>query len=79
MAIQENDFSCNDLESSEALLVTGTHFSTEEMFHISKRAVAFAKSVGTKVILDIDYHPVLWGLRKRYRYGRPRKTPQSTP
>jgi 5-dehydro-2-deoxygluconokinase len=62
MAIEEKDFSAEDLSRAGALLVTGTHFSTEKMFNATKRAVELAKSVGTKVILDIDFRPVLWGL-----------------
>lgn len=61
-AIEEDDFSVESFERARALLVTGTHFSTEELFKTSCKAVELAKSVDTKIILDIDFRPVLWGL-----------------
>ncbi|QTF91920.1 5-dehydro-2-deoxygluconokinase [Halomonas sp. BM-2019] len=62
MAIDANDFSPEFIASSRALLITGTHFSTEQTYQASKTAIEYAKAAGTKVILDIDYRPVLWGL-----------------
>ena len=65
MAVEEKDFDAGFLASAKALLVTGTHFSTENINKISHRAIQFAKQAGTRVILDIDYRPVLWGLTSR--------------
>ncbi len=62
MAIEAGDFSPKFIASSRALLITGTHFSTERTHRASKTAIEYAKAAGTKVILDIDYRPVLWGL-----------------
>ena len=62
MAINENDFSPEFIASSKSLLITGTHFSTESTYRASKKAIEYAKAAGTKVIVDIDYRPVLWGL-----------------
>jgi 5-dehydro-2-deoxygluconokinase len=62
MAIEDKDFDPGFIASAKALLVTGTHFSTEAINAISHRAIRFAKQAGTKVVLDIDYRPVLWGL-----------------
>jgi 5-dehydro-2-deoxygluconokinase len=65
MAVEAQDFDEAFIASAKALLVTGTHFSTESINRISHRAIQLAKAAGTKVILDIDYRPVLWGLTSR--------------
>jgi 5-dehydro-2-deoxygluconokinase len=65
MNLQEGDFDASYIGSAKALLVTGTHFSTESINKVSHRAIQLAKAAGTKVILDIDYRPVLWGLTSR--------------
>ncbi|TDR56165.1 5-dehydro-2-deoxygluconokinase [Halomonas ventosae] len=62
MAVDSADFDPAYIASSRALLITGTHFSTEQTYQTSKTAIEYAKAAGTKVILDIDYRPVLWGL-----------------
>ena len=62
MALAEGDFDAGYIGSAKALLVTGTHFSTESINQVSHRAIQLARQAGTKVILDIDYRPVLWGL-----------------
>ncbi|MEX1057596.1 MAG: 5-dehydro-2-deoxygluconokinase, partial [Natronospirillum sp.] len=62
MAVSPDDFDPEFIASSKALLITGTHFSTAETFRTSRKAMDYAKAAGTKVILDIDYRPVLWGL-----------------
>jgi 5-dehydro-2-deoxygluconokinase len=65
MNLQDSDFDFGYIGSAKALLVTGTHFSTENINQVSHHAIALAKKAGTKVILDIDYRPVLWGLTSR--------------
>lgn len=62
MAVDSGDFDPEFIASSKALLITGTHFSTEQTYRTSKTAIEYAKAAGTKVVLDIDYRPVLWGL-----------------
>jgi 5-dehydro-2-deoxygluconokinase len=62
LAIETADFDADYIASSRALAITGTHLSTEQSFEVVCKAIAFAKTAGTKVILDIDYRPVLWGL-----------------
>ncbi|WP_028672045.1 bifunctional 5-dehydro-2-deoxygluconokinase/5-dehydro-2-deoxyphosphogluconate aldolase [Saccharospirillum impatiens] len=62
MAVSQDDFDPEFIASSKALLITGTHFSTPETFSASRKAMDYAKAAGTRVILDIDYRPVLWGL-----------------
>ena len=62
MGIETSDFDEDYIASSRALAITGTHISTDQTFEVARQAIAFAKKAGTKVILDIDYRPVLWGL-----------------
>ncbi|WP_366654669.1 5-dehydro-2-deoxygluconokinase [Fodinicurvata sp. EGI_FJ10296] len=44
-----------------AVVVTGTHFSTPGLDAMSRRAMTLARENEARVILDIDYRPVLWG------------------
>lgn len=62
MALGPEDFDAAFIGSAKALLVTGTHFSQPTALAASRQALAFARAAGTKVVLDIDYRPVLWGL-----------------
>lgn len=62
MAIDVNDFDEDYIASSKALLITGTHFSTPHVDKVARTAITYAQRNNTKVILDIDYRPVLWGL-----------------
>ena len=65
MAIAEADVDEAFIASSRALLITGTHFSTEYINRISNLALDRAHKNDVRTILDIDYRPVLWGLTKR--------------
>ncbi|WP_277186526.1 5-dehydro-2-deoxygluconokinase [Caballeronia sp. BR00000012568055] len=62
MAVDEADFDEAYIASSKALLITGTHFSTEQVNRTSRRALEYARRNNVRTILDIDYRPVLWGL-----------------
>jgi 5-dehydro-2-deoxygluconokinase len=62
MAIDESDFDEAFIASSKALLITGTHFSTERVNRASRRALEYARRNQVRTVLDIDYRPVLWGL-----------------
>ena len=62
MAVDIKDFSAEFIASSKALLITGTHFSTANTYKTSMKAIEYAKASDTKVIIDIDYRPVLWSL-----------------
>jgi 5-dehydro-2-deoxygluconokinase len=62
MAIAPEDFDERFIGSSRALLVSGTHFSQPAISSVCFSAMAQAKRSGTKVVFDIDYRPVLWGL-----------------
>jgi 5-dehydro-2-deoxygluconokinase len=65
MAIAAGDFDAAFIARAKALVVTGTHFSTPEIDRTCRTAIAYARQAGTKVVLDIDYRPVLWGLTGR--------------
>jgi len=62
MALRSEDVSEALIASSKALLITGTHFSTDQVFKASSQALDYAERHNVKRILDIDYRPVLWGL-----------------
>ena len=62
MAISVDDLDEDLISSAKALLITGTHFSTEAIYKTSKGALAIARSAGVKTAIDIDYRPALWGL-----------------
>ncbi len=62
MALCAEDISENFIASSQSLLITGTHFSTEGVYKASIQALDFAEKHQVKRVLDIDYRPVLWGL-----------------
>ena len=65
MAIGEAEIEEAYIARSRALLITGTHFSTEYIAGISNRALDRAQAHDVRTVLDIDYRPVLWGLTKR--------------
>ncbi|MDE2448599.1 MAG: 5-dehydro-2-deoxygluconokinase [Gammaproteobacteria bacterium] len=62
MALGAEDVDEDFIASSRALLVSGTHLSTEGVFAVSRRAIEFAERHDVRRALDIDYRPVLWGL-----------------
>jgi 5-dehydro-2-deoxygluconokinase len=62
MAVDESDFDEAYIASSKALLITGTHFSTDQVNRTSRRALDYARRNQVRAVLDIDYRPVLWGL-----------------
>ncbi|MES2979513.1 MAG: 5-dehydro-2-deoxygluconokinase [Pseudomonadota bacterium] len=65
MAIEASAISEAFLKQCRALLITGTHLSTEGTRAASQRALALAGQHGALRVLDIDYRPVLWGLTPR--------------
>ncbi|MDY7565619.1 5-dehydro-2-deoxygluconokinase [Pseudomonas sp. RTC3] len=65
MALRSEDISETLIASSKALLITGTHFSTDQVFKASSEALDYAEKHNVKRILDIDYRPVLWGLASK--------------
>lgn len=65
MAIAKTDIDETFLSTAKALLITGTHFSTESVYDTSCHALDLARKNGLKTVLDVDYRPVLWGLTSK--------------
>jgi 5-dehydro-2-deoxygluconokinase len=62
MAIDSADIDAAWLVSSKALLIGGTHLSQPGICRASLELAIKIKDAGGKVVLDVDYRPVLWGL-----------------
>lgn len=62
MALDANDIDPAQVARAKALLINGTHLSRPDVFAASLRAAQLMKSQGGKLVFDIDYRPVLWGL-----------------
>src|SRR5438132_14270441 len=62
MAVAPSDFDEKFIASSRALLITGTHLARADVEKTTRTAVEYARRGNTRVALDIDYRPVLWGL-----------------
>ena len=67
MALSVDDVDPAFIASAGALLVSGTHLSRPNVFEASLRACQLARQAGAKVVFDVDYRPVLWGLAGRDR------------
>jgi 5-dehydro-2-deoxygluconokinase len=61
-ALNISDVDEDFIASARALLVTGTHFAKANTDAAQRKAMALAKKLGRKIIIDIDYRPNLWGL-----------------
>jgi 5-dehydro-2-deoxygluconokinase len=64
MALAAADIDPAFLARCGALLISGTHLSRENTRAACERAVQCARAAGARVVLDIDYRPVLWGLAR---------------
>jgi 5-dehydro-2-deoxygluconokinase len=64
MAISEDDVDEEYIARARAVLITGTHLSAPGVRAASRKAVRLAKANGARVVLDVDYRPVLWGLTR---------------
>lgn len=62
MALQSADVDPAFIQSARAVLINGTHLSQPDVFDASIRACELVKAAGGRVVFDIDYRPVLWGL-----------------
>ncbi len=61
-ALSEEDIDEALIAAAAAVVVTGTHFSRAHLDAASRKAMRLARLHGAKVVFDIDYRPVLWGL-----------------
>lgn len=62
MGLDEGDVDGALIGAATGLLLSGTHLSQPQTYRACRAAIAHAKAQGTRVVLDIDYRPVLWGL-----------------
>jgi 5-dehydro-2-deoxygluconokinase len=62
MALSEADIDPVFIAKARATLISGTHLSTPQVFAASLKAARAARAAARKVVFDIDYRPVLWGL-----------------
>jgi 5-dehydro-2-deoxygluconokinase len=62
MALCEADVDPAFISRAGAVLINGTHLSQPGVRAASRKAVELARAAGGRVIFDIDYRPVLWGL-----------------
>ena len=65
MALTKADVDEGQVRRARAVLINGTHLSQDAVFEASMHAAAVARASGGKVVFDIDYRPVLWGLTPR--------------
>jgi 5-dehydro-2-deoxygluconokinase len=62
MALCEADVAPDFICRARAVLLNGTHWSQPGVRAASRKAAEVARAAGARVILDVDYRPVLWGL-----------------
>jgi 5-dehydro-2-deoxygluconokinase len=62
MALGAEDIDEALIRSSRAVLINGTHLSTPQVFDASVKAIELARKSGNRVVFDVDFRPVLWGL-----------------
>jgi 5-dehydro-2-deoxygluconokinase len=62
MALCEADVNPAYIVTAGAVLINGTHLSQPGVCAASRKAAGLARAAGGRVIFDIDYRPVLWGL-----------------
>ena len=64
MALAPDDVDAAFIARCRAVLVSGTHLSGESTYAACLRAVELAGAAGARIVIDIDYRPVLWGLAR---------------
>ena len=62
MALDATDVDASFFASCGALLLSGTHLSQPGTLAACREAITVARDAGLRIVLDIDYRPVLWGL-----------------
>ncbi len=65
MALCEADVDPAFIASAGAVLVNGTHLSQPGVFAASMTAARLMREHGGRVVFDVDFRPVLWGLTPR--------------
>ncbi|MGA7538814.1 MAG: 5-dehydro-2-deoxygluconokinase [Steroidobacteraceae bacterium] len=62
LALCEADVDATLIGRAGAVLINGTHLSQAGVRGASRKVAALARAAGGRVVFDIDYRPVLWGL-----------------
>ena len=62
MALEAADVDPRFIATAASVLISGTHLSQPGTYAACRAAIEAARAAGTRVILDIDFRPVLWGL-----------------
>jgi 5-dehydro-2-deoxygluconokinase len=62
MALCEADVDPAFIARAGAVLINGTHLSQPGVRAASRKVAELARARGARVVFDIDYRPVLWGL-----------------
>jgi 5-dehydro-2-deoxygluconokinase len=62
MALTEADIDADWIATSRSVVLSGTHLSQPAVLAASLKAAGLARASAARVVLDIDYRPVLWGL-----------------
>ena len=65
MALSAADVDAARVRAARAVLINGTHLSQPGVRDCSMKAAELARASGGKVVFDVDYRPVLWGLTAR--------------
>lgn len=65
MALCEADVDPAFIGAANAVLVNGTHLSQPGVFAASTAAARLMRERGGRVVFDVDFRPVLWGLTPR--------------
>jgi len=65
IALSEADIPESLIASAQVVILSGTHLSVADPRAASLKAARLAKAAGGRVVFDIDYRPVLWGLAGR--------------
>ena len=74
MGLAADDIDPAFIAGCRALLLSGTHLSAPGPRAACLKAAQAARAAGTRIVLDIDYRPVLWGLA-RHGEGAERYAP----
>jgi 5-dehydro-2-deoxygluconokinase len=62
MAVGPEDIDWNVVERAGNILLTGTYLARPRLREMSMQLARFAREHRKRVVLDVDFRPVLWGL-----------------
>ena len=62
MALEAADVDPRFIATATSVLISGTHLSQPGTYAACRAAIEAARAAGGRVVLDIDFRPVLWGL-----------------